>query len=216
MSQKENGQLKEHYRAVWDTFISLEKLSDKQSQQFHAYMDLLIEWNKKMNLTAITDVPGIVAYHFQDSLRVADFVDVTASKGAADIGTGAGFPGIPIKIKYPTLPMILIEVNNKKITFLNEVIKQLGLKGIVVSNLDWRTFLRKTSYTVDMFFARASLQPKELMRMFKPSCHYKDAQLVYWVSQGWQADKKIEPFVKKKEVYTVEARERQLIFFGNK
>ena len=177
-------------------------------------MDMVIEWNKKVNLTTLIDPADIISYHFEDSLQVTRFVDFSTCKGAADIGTGAGFPGLPIKIKYPELPMVLIEVNNKKIAFLNHVIQQLGLTDVIVSGLDWRTFLRKSQYSLDIFFARASLRPEELIRLFKPSSHYKQAQLVYWASQDWHADKRMELFVKKEEVYTVGAKKRKLIFLG--
>ena len=119
-------------------------------------------------------------YHFIDSLIVANYIDLTTIKSIADVGTGGGFPGIPLKILYPHLSMTLIEVTEKKIRFLENVVAQLGLSSVEIVNLDWRTFLRKTSSPIDLFVSRASLHSDELLKMFKPSCVYKQATLVYW------------------------------------
>ena len=130
---------------AWNTLIKQEKLSDKQVQQFQRYVDLLLEWNQKVNLTAITNKVAIVHDHFRDSLQIGRFIDIKTLTAIADVGTGGGFPGIPLKIKYPHLRVILIEVNRKKIMFLEHLIEELGLKEIELYTLDWRTFLRKTA-----------------------------------------------------------------------
>ena len=107
-------------------------LSEKQKEQFYQYYELLIEWNKVMNLTAITELDEVVTKHFVDSLlllKVVPDIDITAYK-CIDVGTGAGFPGIPLKIAFPNLKMTLLDSLNKRVGFLNEVIKQLGLEEI--------------------------------------------------------------------------------------
>jgi 16S rRNA (guanine527-N7)-methyltransferase len=104
------------------------ELSDLQIEQFYNYMNILIEWNKFMNLTGITEPEEVITKHFIDSLTVLDKVDKNAS--IIDVGTGAGFPGIPIKIAFPETRVVLLDSLNKRIKFLNEVIEKLGLKNI--------------------------------------------------------------------------------------
>lgn len=200
-------------RKVWQAFERKEQLSETQAQQFERYMMLLLEWNEKINLTRITDFPSIIAYHFQDSLRIADFVDFNAADGAADIGTGAGFPGIPLCIKFPQLRMTLLEVCEKKAAFLELVIQELGLTNCSVSTLDWRTFLRHATEPIEIFLSRASLQPEELVRMFKPSSPYKNGQLVYWASVHWRPGAAEKPFLLKMQDYHVGDQQRVYGFF---
>lgn len=104
------------------------KLDDKKIEQFKNYMDLLILWNEKMNLTAITDKEQIVLKHFVDSLTISNLIKDNSK--VVDIGTGAGFPGIPIKIYNETLNVTLVDSLNKRIMFLDEVIEKLGLQNI--------------------------------------------------------------------------------------
>ena len=88
-----------------------------QATKLGRYLELLIEWNAKFNLTVITDPLSIIQYHFDDSLALAKHIDFNTIQSTADIGTGAGFPGIPLKILFPHLKTVLIEINNKKRTF---------------------------------------------------------------------------------------------------
>jgi len=196
----------------WKEIIEGYRLSEKQTEQFKTYLSLIQDWNEKINLTAITDTPGIIKYHFIDSLMISNFVDFDQNKSICDIGTGAGFPGIPIKILRPDIKLILIEVNNKKIRFLQKVIANLQLENVEVCPLDWRTFLRQTAHDIDLFFARASLQPEELIRVFSPISPYKNATLVYWASRGWEASNKVIPFIEKQELYKIHNKKRKLVF----
>ena len=199
--------------ALWLQFQKKNQLSDYQLDQFKQYAQLLIDWNKKFNITAITDLKAIIESHFQDSLSAIPYIDFTQIKGLADVGAGGGFPSIPIKIVHPDLFTVLIEVNQKKVHFLHEVIKSLELKNIEVSLLDWRTFLRKTSYPIDLFCARASLSIEELVRMFKSDSPYANAELVYWASRHYTLEQKHAEYVFRQESYTVNGTERRLIFF---
>ena len=104
------------------------ELSDVQLEQFYEYMNILLEWNKGMNLTGITKPEEIITKHFIDSLTVLDKIDKDAS--IIDVGTGAGFPGIPIKIAFPDTKIILLDSLNKRIKFLNDIIEKLELKDI--------------------------------------------------------------------------------------
>ncbi len=106
------------------------RLSEHQIDQFLKYYELLVEWNEFMNLTAITEYDEVMKKHFVDSLSLIKTYDVSREATVIDVGTGAGFPGLALKIAYPNLKVTLLDSLNKRINFLNEVITQLGLSGI--------------------------------------------------------------------------------------
>ncbi len=199
----------------WRAFISEYNLSPMQSEQFQTYLKMLQEHNELINLTAITDTENIIASHFQDSLALSKFIDINKLTMIADIGTGGGFPGIPLKIMFPHLRVVLIEVTKKKIEFLNTVISTLQLEGIEVRDMDWRTFIRKTDEPIDLFVSRASLHTDELMRMFKENCVYRTRQLVYWASQEWQLTAIEKPYFVKEVSYMIMQKTRRFIFFAH-
>ena len=105
-------------------------LSDSQYDQFIKYYEMLIKWNEVMNLTAITEFDEVIVKHFVDSISLIKAIDVNKKINIIDIGTGAGFPGIPLKIAYPNLKITLLDSLNKRVGFLNEVISELELKDI--------------------------------------------------------------------------------------
>jgi len=197
---------------IWDNFSSMYKLSAKQIGQFKNYFLLLREWNEKINLTAITDLEGVIRSHFEDSVMIGTFIDFQSVKTICDVGTGGGFPGIPIKIVYPHLKLILVEVNHKKVRFLKQVIGVLGLEQVEVCDLDWRTFLRKTSYDVDIFCARASLRPEELIRAFSPVSEYQNSKIIYWASSKWEPPKGVEKFIENEGAYVINNKKRKFVF----
>lgn len=105
-------------------------LNDTQLQQFQDFYELLIEKNKVMNLTAITEEEEVIDKHFIDSLTCKRVMDMNQVRSVIDIGTGAGFPGIPLKIVYPEIEFVLLDSLNKRVKFLNEVIEALHLEKI--------------------------------------------------------------------------------------
>ena len=105
-------------------------LTEFQLRQFMQYYELLIEWNSFMNLTAITEFQEVCTKHFIDSLSLCKAMDCTKEISIIDVGTGAGFPGIPLKIAYPNLEITLLDSLGKRVKFLKEVIGQLGLEKI--------------------------------------------------------------------------------------
>jgi 16S rRNA (guanine527-N7)-methyltransferase len=114
------------------------ELSDRQVQQFQFYFETLVDWNSRMNLTAITDLEGVQVRHFLDSLTVGAAL-VEELRGVppegfklADIGTGAGFPGVPLKILWPQIGLVLADSVGKKTTFLKALCGVLGLEGVEV------------------------------------------------------------------------------------
>lgn len=105
-------------------------VSEAQIVQFEKYSGMLVEWNEKMNLTAVTEPDGISVKHFLDSILPIYYIDFSDIKTIADIGTGAGFPGIPLKIMLPDKDVTLIDSLNKRINFLKAVCKETGLDGV--------------------------------------------------------------------------------------
>ena len=105
-------------------------ISEEQCCQFLKYYEMLVEKNKVMNLTGITEFEEVVEKHFVDSLSLVKSIKLNGDESLIDVGTGAGFPGIPIKIMFPNLKITLMDSLNKRLLFLNEVINKLGLDKI--------------------------------------------------------------------------------------
>lgn len=103
-------------------------LSKKQAEQFYNYMNILVDWNEKINLTAITDPKEVIQKHFIDSLTISKYIKENSE--IIDVGTGAGFPGIPIKIANNDTKITLLDSLNKRLIYLNELIQELDLKNI--------------------------------------------------------------------------------------
>lgn len=106
------------------------ELSEEQMEQYNSYYRTLTEWNQKMNLTAITEKNEVYLKHFYDSVSVAFYHDFNKPLNIVDVGAGAGFPSIPLKIAFPDLHVTIVDSLNKRITFLNELASILNLKGV--------------------------------------------------------------------------------------
>lgn len=129
-------------------------LSEYQLNQLDKYYNMLVEYNKNVNLTAITEYNQVLLKHFYDSLTITKAIELTNQK-VCDIGTGAGFPGIVLKIAYPDLEITLVESLTKRCVFLNEVIKELDLKNIKVVNQRAEEFSQNNIEYFDIITSRA-------------------------------------------------------------
>lgn len=143
-----------------ETFINSLKnlnieITDEKLHQLDEYAHLLLEYNKHTNLTAIRDIEGLYLKHFYDSLTLTNYIDLKQVETLADVGTGAGFPGMVLKIIYPHLKVTLIDSNNKKITFLQELIKKLELKDIKTINARSEEYAKTHRELFDVVTARA-------------------------------------------------------------
>lgn len=106
------------------------KLTEEQINMFEVYFDLLVEWNKKLNLTAITDDMGVAVKHFADSLSILNYINIPENARVIDVGTGAGFPGLVLKIVRPDIELSLLDSLKKRFLFLEEVTNRLDLEAV--------------------------------------------------------------------------------------
>lgn len=107
------------------------QLTEKQKQQFHRYYQLLMEWNRHVNLTSVTEYADVMVKHFLDSLCMVKLMDMHTAGNVMDVGSGAGFPGIPLKIIFPDMQLTLLDSLNKRIQFLEALQDELGLEGVL-------------------------------------------------------------------------------------
>ncbi len=143
-------------------------LSENEINLFYLYMNNLIEWNKKINLTAIKDEKEIVIKHFIDSILVKD--EIKHARKVLDIGSGAGFPGIPLKIVNNSLDFTLIDSVNKKVNFMNNTIERLGLKNIIALHGRAEDFAHQEEYRekYDVVISRAVSNMTTLVEYMLP------------------------------------------------
>ena len=132
----------------------------EQLQQLEKFYQLLIEWNQKINLTRITEKEDVYLKHFYDSLTIVKEIDLSKVETLCDVGTGAGFPGIVLKIFYPNLKIILIDSLLKRVNYLNEIIKELELKDIKAIHTRGEEYHE----TFDVVTARAVANIEKLLK----------------------------------------------------
>lgn len=107
-------------------------LTDEQIEKLRIYYELLVEWNEKMNLTALTEPEDVALKHFCDSILLLNYADIKEGSSLIDVGTGAGFPSVPIKIVRPDIKLCLLDSLNKRLVFLQEVVNKLGLEDVKI------------------------------------------------------------------------------------
>ena len=144
-------------------------LTEEQLEQFAKYYELLVEWNQKMNLTAITDLEEVYLKHFYDSLTLLHYQNWAEVTTVADIGAGAGFPSLPLKIIYPHLEITIVDSLNKRITFLTELTKALGLTNVTLVHDRAETFGQSPNRnSFDVVTARAVARLNVLSELCVP------------------------------------------------
>lgn len=132
-------------------------LNDQQLEQFQLYYDMLIEWNEKMNLTAIVEKEEVYLKHFFDSITLSFFFDLKNVQSLCDVGAGAGFPSLPLKICFPHLNITIVDSLKKRITFLESLVAKLNLSNIHLVHSRAEDFGQNKSYreSFDLVTARA-------------------------------------------------------------
>jgi 16S rRNA (guanine527-N7)-methyltransferase len=145
-------------------------LSPGQLDQFERYYEILVEWNEKMNLTAITNKEEVYLKHFYDSISAAFFIDFTDVKTVCDVGAGAGFPSIPLKICFPHLHITIVDSLNKRISFLNHLSNELGLENTHFYHDRAETFGKNKDHreSYDIVTARAVARMSVLSELCLP------------------------------------------------
>ena len=131
------------------------EITDKKLEQLEKYYKLLIEYNKVMNLTGITEKEEVYLKHFYDSITISKVIDLQKENSLCDLGSGAGFPGIVIKIFYPNLEIVLVDSLNKRINFLNMLIKELKLENITAIHERIEEYAVNNKEKFDVVTARA-------------------------------------------------------------
>lgn len=171
-------------------------VTDEMKEQFSIYYELLCEWNKVMNLTTIIEFDEVVEKHFLDSLALAAYLDIHPDWKLIDVGTGAGFPGIPLKIMFPKLNVLLADSLNKRVRFLEEVIGRLRLSDICAVHGRAEDLAHKTEYReqFDLCVSRAVAHLSSLSEYCLPFVKrggvfaaYKSADIAEEVEQSQKA-----------------------------
>jgi len=157
---------------IEEFIIEVEKLginlTEEKFQKLEQFYELLISWNEKMNLTRITEKEEVYLKHFYDSLTLVKVVNLNEVETLCDVGTGAGFPGIVLKIVFPSIKITLIDSLQKRVNYLNEIAKELGLKDIIAIHTRCEDYARINRENFDIVTARAVANLKMLSELCIP------------------------------------------------
>jgi len=196
-------------------------IDTEQLKKLNKYYELLIEWNKKINLTAITEKNQVYLKHFYDSLTLNKIIDLKKENSICDIGTGAGFPGIVLKIVFPNLKVTLVDSLKKRIDFLNLIIKELELENIIAIHTRSEEFALTNREKFDFVTARA-VAPLNILLEYSIPMVKKNK---YFIAMKGNIEKEEKTFdnsmkilntiIEKKEEFTLpnELSKRTLIKF---
>lgn len=195
-------------------------LDDRALERFDLYAKLLVDWNEKINLTAITDPEGIVLKHFVDSLSVFSAIEIPEGAKSIDVGTGAGFPGIPMLIARPDLKLTLLDSTNKKLNVIRDILDKLDLQCEVLhSRAEDAGQSKEYREQYDFATARAVSNLRDLSEYCLPFVKkggtfisMKSAKAEEEIAEGRNAIKTLGGSIKEKKVFEIdEAGERTII-----
>jgi 16S rRNA (guanine527-N7)-methyltransferase len=175
------------------------------------YISVLLRWNKKIALTTITDPPDIVRFHFGESMFGASVVPIKEGR-LADVGTGAGFPGLPLKLLLPSLDLILIESNAKKASFLSECIRELNLTGVEVYRGRFED-IKSTESRFDFVTARALGGYSNLVTWSQRRLNLKGA-LVLWLGERDATEIRKSPNLSWRAPVPINGSDRRVLLVG--
>ncbi|MBS3678682.1 16S rRNA (guanine(527)-N(7))-methyltransferase RsmG [Ornithinibacillus massiliensis] len=166
-------------------------LTDRQLEQFRIYFETLVEWNEKINLTALTAEEDVYLKHFYDSISAAFYHDFTTAQQICDVGAGAGFPSIPLKICFPHLKVTIVDSLQKRIGFLNHLAAQLELTDVAFYHDRAETFGKNSKFreSFDTVMARAVARMSVLSELCIPLAK-KDGVLI--AMKGAQANEELQ------------------------
>ena len=196
------------------------ELSDKQIAQFNLYYELLTAKNKVMNLTAITEYNDVVKKHFIDSMMISRVLDMKKINSLCDVGTGAGFPGIPLKIVYPHLHLTLVDSVGKRVNFLSEVVEQIGLEDVEAIHSRTEDLAHNSKYRekYDLVTARAVASMNVLSEYCIPYAKiggyfaaYKSGNIEEEIENAKNAVKTLGGKIEKKDMFELYEMGRSIV-----
>jgi len=196
------------------------ELSDKQIAQFNLYYELLTAKNKVMNLTAITEYNDVVKKHFIDSMMISRVLDMKKINSLCDVGTGAGFPGIPLKIVYPHLHLTLVDSVGKRVNFLSEVVEKLGLEDVEAIHSRTEDLAHNSKYRekYDLVTARAVASMNVLSEYCIPYAKiggyfaaYKSGNIEEEIENAKNAVKTLGGKIEKKDMFELYEMGRSIV-----
>ncbi|GAA0502102.1 16S rRNA (guanine(527)-N(7))-methyltransferase RsmG [Salinibacillus aidingensis] len=175
------------------------ELNQKQLKQFDQYYQMLVGWNNKMNLTSITDEEGVYLKHFFDSLSAAFYYDFNKPLKVCDVGAGAGFPSLPLKIAFPQLQITIVDSLKKRVTFLNELADQLDLEHVAFYHDRAETFGKNKAFReqFDVVTARAVARMSVLSELCLPLVKVGGTFLAMKGAQFQEEEKEAEKAVQQ-------------------
>ena len=196
------------------------ELSDKQIAQFNLYYELLTAKNKVMNLTAITEYNDVVKKHFIDSMMISRVLNMKKINSLCDVGTGAGFPGIPLKIVYPHLHLTLVDSVGKRVNFLSEVVEQIGLEDVEAIHSRTEDLAHNSKYRekYDLVTARAVASMNVLSEYCIPYAKiggyfaaYKSGNIEEEIENAKNAVKTLGGKIEKKDMFELYEMGRSIV-----
>lgn len=196
------------------------ELSDKQIAQFNLYYELLTAKNKVMNLTTITEYNDVVKKHFIDSMMISRVLDMKKINSLCDVGTGAGFPGIPLKIVYPHLHLTLVDSVGKRVNFLSEVVEKLGLEDVEAIHSRTEDLAHNSKYRekYDLVTARAVASMNVLSEYCIPYAKiggyfaaYKSGNIEEEIENAKNAVKTLGGKIEKKDMFELYEMGRSIV-----